>query len=222
MAIQLINVGSIANDGTGDDLREAMLKINATGEGIFANKVNYDLQYKSLKAGTDVSLTTTDTEITINADGGIKSLVVNADTGTISLSDNGSLSITGGTDISTEIVPSTLPGVSILNINYTGWTQLSDDPNPVLGGSLDAGNSNISNVGTLTANTVTGTFLGNLVGNVHGIDIRNMYLYFDGYYDFGDLGKTYTSIIEWIAESADVDFGTITNPDPRTIDLGIL
>ena len=29
MAIQSINIGSIANDGTGDDLREAFNKVNA-------------------------------------------------------------------------------------------------------------------------------------------------------------------------------------------------
>ena len=28
MAIQVINVGNLANDGTGDDLREAFIKVN--------------------------------------------------------------------------------------------------------------------------------------------------------------------------------------------------
>ena len=28
MAINLINIGNIANDGTGDDLREAFVKVN--------------------------------------------------------------------------------------------------------------------------------------------------------------------------------------------------
>ena len=28
MAIQTINIGTIANDGTGDDLREAFIKVN--------------------------------------------------------------------------------------------------------------------------------------------------------------------------------------------------
>ena len=32
MAINLINVGQVANDGTGDDLREAMIKINQNFE----------------------------------------------------------------------------------------------------------------------------------------------------------------------------------------------
>ena len=29
MAIQTINIGTIANDGTGDDLREAFVKVNS-------------------------------------------------------------------------------------------------------------------------------------------------------------------------------------------------
>ena len=29
MAIQTINIGTVANDGTGDDLREAFVKVNA-------------------------------------------------------------------------------------------------------------------------------------------------------------------------------------------------
>ena len=29
MAIQTVNIGTIANDGTGDDLREAFVKVNA-------------------------------------------------------------------------------------------------------------------------------------------------------------------------------------------------
>ena len=28
MAIQTVNIGTIANDGTGDDLREAFVKVN--------------------------------------------------------------------------------------------------------------------------------------------------------------------------------------------------
>ena len=65
MAVQLINIGNVANDGTGDDLREAFIKVNQnfeeidlrddeqttvsnlgdTGEGVFAQKLVYDLQF---------------------------------------------------------------------------------------------------------------------------------------------------------------------------------
>jgi len=240
MAIELINIGNIANDGTGDDLREAMIKINANfeeidlrddeqttasnlgnGEAVFAGKLNYDLQYKTLIAGTDVTINSSENEITINADGGLKTLQIDADTGNIVVSTNDAVLFEGGNQISTTVTSSGL-GQDVLQISYTGWEKLQDDPFPVLGNNLNASNFNVYNVNTLNATNLTGLLIGDTIGNVHGIDIRDIYLYFNGYYDFGDLGKTYTSIIEWIAESADVDFGTIQNPDIRTIDLGLL
>jgi hypothetical protein len=66
MTIQTINLGSYANDGTGDDLRTAFQKVNANftelshtvtianaenignGTGLFAQRANANLQFKSL------------------------------------------------------------------------------------------------------------------------------------------------------------------------------
>ena len=80
MAVQLINIGNTANDGTGDDLREAFVKVNAnfneldlrddeqttvtnlgsTGEGLFKERINYDLKFKKIVGGAGISLTVTD------------------------------------------------------------------------------------------------------------------------------------------------------------------
>ena len=69
MAKSVIGTGATANDGTGDDLREAMIKINTnfeeldlrddeqttasnlgdTGEGIFSRRNSYDLEFKKIK-----------------------------------------------------------------------------------------------------------------------------------------------------------------------------
>ena len=85
MAVQLINIGNIANDGTGDDLREAFIKANAnfeeldlrddeqttasnlgsTGEGLFAQKLAYDLQFKKVVGGAGLTLTATNDNIII-------------------------------------------------------------------------------------------------------------------------------------------------------------
>lgn len=83
MAIQIINVGSYANDGTGDDLRSAFEKVNAnfaeldseaaindgfnlgSGAGIFAQKNSAKLEFKSLTS-TDNSVTITNDSTTIN------------------------------------------------------------------------------------------------------------------------------------------------------------
>ena len=72
MTIESINVGNLANDGTGDDLREAFIKVNdnftelsnsitslpiqgenlgVSGEGIFAGKNVNTLQFKEILAG---------------------------------------------------------------------------------------------------------------------------------------------------------------------------
>ena len=77
MAIQTINIGTLANDGTGDDLREAFIKVNQNfedldlrapesttasnlgnvGEGVFHQKAGADLQFKKLVSGANITLT---------------------------------------------------------------------------------------------------------------------------------------------------------------------
>ena len=88
MAVQLIKIGNTANDGTGDDLREAFVKVNAnfneldlrddeqttvsnlgaTGEGLYKEKVNYELRFKKIVGGAGLTLTATDNNITIAND----------------------------------------------------------------------------------------------------------------------------------------------------------
>ena len=83
MAIQTINLGNYANDGTGDDLRVAFTKVNAnftelnasaaiangvnvgSGIGIFFAKDTTNLQFKSLTS-TNSSVTITSTGNTVN------------------------------------------------------------------------------------------------------------------------------------------------------------
>lgn len=231
MAVELINVGQVANDGTGDDLREAFIKINQnfeeldlrddeqttasnlgdTGEGVFAQKLNYDLQFKRLIAGSDITLTATDTAITIDATSGLKSILLTADSGTVTLEQTDSLNIVGGNSITTAITDNTL------SINYTGLTDLSSDPNPRLSNTLDAQDNNIINV-----NTLTGI---NVISLVHGIDIREIEskvndLVID--FDFGNIVQNVNTIFEWLVLSTDVDFGSLVNPDPKNVDLGLL
>ena len=106
MALQTINIGTLANDGTGDDLREAFIKVNQnfddldlrspesttvtnlgnTGQGVFAQKVGAELQLKKLVQGSNVTLTSSTTGITINATGGLQQLNVVSDSGSLQLS----------------------------------------------------------------------------------------------------------------------------------------
>lgn len=231
MAVELINVGAVANDGTGDDLREAFVKINqnfeeldlrddeqttasnigAVGEGIFAQKLNYDLQFKNIVSGSDITLTATDNQIVIDANGGLKSVLVTTDSGSKILQNTSNINIFGGDGIETKLVGDTL------TIDNTAISDLSTDPNPKLNATLDAQDNNIINV-----NTLLGV---NVQSLVHGIDIREIEstineLVVD--FDFGNIQQNIDSILEWFISSTDVDFGTIVDPDPRNVDLGLL
>lgn len=236
MAIQLINIGNVANDGTGDDLREAFIKVNqnfeeldlrddeqtsgsntGNGVGVFGQRVNYDLQFKSLVAGTDVSITSDASEITISADGGLKALRIDADTGNILVSDDDTIAVSGGNLISTVVA-----GKDVI-VNYTGWERLSDDPSPQLGGALIANGNLIIGASLIQANLLTADAInGNLEGTVWGVDIRDISRYFEDYWDFGVLGATYTSSFQWVMDDLDVDHGTFVNPDIRIIELGTI
>jgi len=89
MPIQTINIGNYSNDGTGDDLRTAFEKVNANfnllniqdttaasnlgaGQGVFAQKSGATLQFKSLVAGTNITLASNGTTITISGQGNLQ------------------------------------------------------------------------------------------------------------------------------------------------------
>jgi len=177
MAIQYINLGSNPNDGTGDDLRSAFLKVNdnfqllATiggetniganiggGSGqVYANKTNETLNFRTIAAGTG---------ITVNQ---------SAQTITIASSFTAPASITKIYDESNSLYETTIPGAS-LKIKGSGFvtTQISaneltidgafsvvQDTLPLLGGNLNlngfniSGLGNISNTGSITADVLT-------------------------------------------------------------------
>jgi len=229
MAVQLINVGNIANDGTGDDLREAFIKINQNfeeldlrddeqttasnlgtiGEGLFSQRINYDLQFKSIIPGQNINLTSTDTGITIDADSGIKKIIVSSDSGSLIIEGQETLNINGGQGIETSLVGNTL------TINNTS-SEIVTDSTPQLGGTLDAQGNDISSVGTIDAAEFTGYFNGNLEGNVWGIDIRVLNDAIGNLsesFDFGSFIIQPNNLLEYFVASSDVDQGTIVDPD---------
>jgi hypothetical protein len=177
MAIQYINLGTNPNDGTGDDLRSAFLKVNdnfqllATiggetniganiggGSGqVYASKTNETLNFRTIAAGTG---------ITVNQ---------SAQTITIASSFTAPASITKIYDDNNSLYETTIPGAS-LKIKGSGFvtTQISaneltingtfsvvQDTLPLLGGNLNlngfnvSGLGNISNTGSITADVLT-------------------------------------------------------------------
>lgn len=236
MAVQLINVGQIANDGTGDDLREAFIKINQNfeeldlrddeqttasnlgeiGEGIFAQKLNYDLQFKKLVPGSNITLTSTDEIVTFDAVGGLQQLIVSSDSGSVILSDGSTLNLNGGDGIETTLIGNTL------TINNTA-SELALDTSPQLSANLDASNFDIENVGNITAQRFTGFQRGDMEGNVWGIDIRdldNRIGNLTDSFDFGEILVEVTNVLDFLLVTNDVDQGTFNSPSPYFIDNG--
>jgi hypothetical protein len=126
MPIQTINIGNYANDGLGDDLRTAFEKVNAnfdllnttdttaatnvgTGSGVFAQKSGTTLQFKSLIGGSNITLSSNGTSITINGSGNLSSETSPSLGGNLNM---GGFNITNGGD-----VQSTVYGLDIRTMN---------------------------------------------------------------------------------------------------------
>jgi len=232
MALQTINIGNFVNDGTGDDLRTAFSKINAnfdeidlqggqantihnvgTGKGLYKEKIGVDLKLKTLLAGPGISITESTNELTINNTAN-KFVIFNANTGTLSASSTTqAVNIVGTNGIVTSISGNTL--------TITGsTTNLLDDTSPQLGGILDLNGFNIlGGTGTnITASNFYGTFNGNLLGTVYGIDVRNINDSIS--FDFGAINFQLTSPIQYFLAITDIDMGLFTAPNPLGLDLG--
>jgi hypothetical protein len=237
MALQTINLGSVANDGTGDDLREAFNKVIfnfaeldartpeattvlnlGTGEGLYAGKDDAELQFKSLVGGNNVTLSSDANELTIDVDAGVTQFVIATDSGSLTVTENTSVTIAGGTLISTSRSGDTI------TIDSSALGSVEDDPNPRLGGNLDANGANFGAVGNIDAGTVSGLFNGNLTGLVHGIDIRdlNYYTEEDNSWNFGGISPTtVNNLWDFLFATINVDFGSIAGNNVNvSLDLG--
>ena len=234
MPIQYINVGQIANDGTGDDLREAMIKVNdnfeeldsriveetiienagTTNEGLYIGKTDGIHQFKRLKAGNNINLNAATEVITISADDTIGQLIVGTDSGTIIVTEaQNTLNIRGGTGINVEQNGS----ANEMLVSLGSTNILSSDTLPQLNGPLDANNKDMLGAKVVTAETFRGSF----EGNVWGYDLRTFGSYFQGF-DFGGIRNEYSSSIEFIMARVDLDFGEITPEGGDTVDLGFI
>lgn len=167
MAIQLVNLGTYANDNTGDDLRTAFTKVNAnfteldtvvavnaanlgTGVGVFASKVDDPglgnlFNFRSIAAGSNLTVSLANNTITVNTQGTITANLIGNVTG--NLTGNSAGTHTG-------------PVVGNVTGNITGdltGTTTGTHTGPVFG--------NVT--GDLTGNTY-GTHNGAVIGNVTG------------------------------------------------------
>lgn len=139
MTVQTINIGNVVNDGLGDDLRSAFLKVNAnfatldssltptavnigsSGAGVFKEKVGSEFQFRNLVSGNKISLDEFTNSIVINAEVDYAFTRIDTQNGVI-LADqsNTNISIQGGDNIVTSasgqiiVIDTSLPVNQIL------------------------------------------------------------------------------------------------------------
>jgi hypothetical protein len=231
MTITRIDVGNIANDGTGDDLRQAFVKVNnnfdeldlrvvpqntatnlGTGTGVFYTKEGAELSFRSLVAGDNMSLVADGTSITITNTG---SITLRTDGDTLNLSGAGrQFGVNGGQNITTS-----LSGNNI-NVALDTTDLISLDTNPSLGAALDANSFNINNVGILSATTVSAaTINGALTGTVDGLSVTTINDTLNSA-DYGNLSDNVTSSLELLFRATIFNYGTITTPTSLKSDYG--
>ena len=149
MPIQTINIGNYANDGLGDDLRTAFEKVNSnfnllnttdttaaanvgTGSGVFAQKSGTTLQFKSLKGGSNVTLSSDGTSITINGSGNLSSET--------SPSLGGNLNMNGNNIIGGGNIEATIYGIDIRTMSATSGVDYGTFTEPnTFTGMIDLG-----------------------------------------------------------------------------------
>tara|TARA_B100000925_G_C21926181_1_gene438130 strand:- start:185 stop:889 length:705 start_codon:yes stop_codon:yes gene_type:complete len=230
MAIQTINIGNIANDGTGDDLREAFIKVNnnftelnnniqstdvngenlGSGQSIFAQKSDNTLQFKTLLAGAGITLSPGGNTVSITANSGVTQIILISDDGSIVVPGGASsVNLFGGQNINTKVESGDF------KVDIDGNNLVQQDTAPKLGGNLDANLKDITNVNNLSAVN----FNGSLEGNVYGVDVRTL----PGVsFDFGAIEAVATNTIDYLIFTTDQDLGTFVTPSATGINLGTI
>jgi len=240
--LSLINIGNSANDGTGDDLREAFVKVNSNlnlinsevatldqttasnagnGVEIFAGETSNNLSFKTLVAGTNVGLTFDSTTITI----------ANTQPAFTVQGDDGATQ----TDISTynnllkvESV-GTVDTVTIEDNKVKIATALVNDLAPSLGGNLQGNDYRVvadvqgdvyaSDDSSLIIDSQTQTFYGDVIGTIGGTNFTP-YL---SEYDFGSFSTIQVNnVFDLILATSGVEFGSVSIPTAINLDLGTI
>jgi len=205
MAIQTINVGLLANDGTGDDLREAFIKANqnfddldlrvnafseitgeniGTGFDVFSQKDGNNLQFRKLLPDPLYASTL---NIRLSDDG--NSIYLSSTQASSRFTD-GVRTITTPVEQPVYIVGT---GASSVLVNSVGPTITVDsllerETAPKLTADLDVNLHTLRNVRRI--NDITSEQLEKVFG-----------------FDFGDISTTVDGIIDYIIKNNDIDFG---------------
>jgi len=228
MAIQTINLGTYANDGTGDDLRTAFQKVNANLTELYGALYGANVGATPPLSGVGEGELWWST-----VEGRLYVYYSNAwiDASPVGVSNSYSLSAettTNGANLRLSSSDSTLDDVKISS--GTNITVTQTDANTItLSSTSYTGNVSGTVTGALIGN-VTGNVTGELFGSVTGTvsDISNHYLS-----DLNDVSSTEPVTgqgLVWTGSTwapgnvaslgGDLDFGTFGIPAGFTLDLG--
>ena len=244
MPTSTINIGTIANDGTGDDLREAFIKVNnnftelnarspesttvtnkladtanggvGTRKGIFSNKKGVDLQFKVLQAGTNVSLTSDNDKIVVDATG-ILSIRITGNTGpVVNIGNDMIIQYFGVGGANTRMLTNPPGGYPTLEIE----SLLANESNPTLSANLVGANNDITGVDLVQANNVQSL--------VYNIDLRSRNSFIG--FDMGTItldnavppAITFKNSLDYFFYLNPIDMGTIASPLLDNLDQGQL
>ena len=243
MAIQNINVGNSANDGTGDDLREAFIKINqnfqeldlvalqsaanlgSSGARVYANTVDNVFNFRRLVAGPNVTLQEFDNTIVIDTVFPTGNFVITGDAGSLIAGPGLNYNIYGASGIVVGVDENT----KTITINGA----LVNETTPALGGNLNANNRQITNVNYISTLSIvtpsvvaTKVTLTDIQSSEIGSETVNYYNSLGQYiesFDFGEFSSTTNnSILDWVINQVGVDFGSFVSSTPGTVDLGTI
>lgn len=228
MALTLPDLGNVPNDGTGDDLYTAFTKVNAAlldldtrsesttaenlGDGfpIFAEQDGNTLKFSTLQIDPLFP-----DSMTIRAVGGqlfLASKQANFRYALDSPGDpqDGVVLVSNPAKV-VYFKPSQGTNIQlnkrnevdgIYNIEVAIDSQLFRETNPRVSTDLSLEGNNLINV-----------------GSIDGLPLDSISELFS--WDFGDLNPNPTSIIDFIVNSIDVDFGTYADPSPQQVDFGL-
>lgn len=215
MNITLIDIGAVANDGTGDDIRTAFIKVNenfveletsidastvaanlGSGQGIFKEKVENELRFRSIDVGDRLSITTDGDRIVINTDFLDRHIQV------------GSIETEGAAIIGTYVEAGQFRGHVLGNVVGSVYPP---EPDYIIGrGNIIGVNAE---VGELDPDYQP--------ARVDGIAVKDLNSTINNF-DFGNLDKVYTSAFGYLLDQVGIDLGTFISPASFDIELGTL
>lgn len=209
MALQSINLGNLANDGTGDDLRTAFEKVNynfatleiaasdltgatnlgTTGGAVFKEVIDRDLKFRRILGENGITVSNTDNAVIVSGST-IPQTILSGDVGSLLFSPGDTININGASNISVGIDNNT----KTITINGSLTT---------LDQNLNANGNSITNI-----------------KDINGIDWDEEIAGLFRNIDFGIIPVNVTSFIDYLRSVYDVDMGSISSPNTTVIDFG--